>query len=91
MVGDGRPYNVALLVLDPDFAPTVEDHEGAVRGGDRGRQCDAVAPRADQALDARSSDDWLPGGDELTPTMKLKRRPIMEKFAIRHRGARYAT
>ena len=28
-----------------------------------------------------SSDDWLPGGDELTPTMKLKRRPIMEKFA----------
>jgi long-chain acyl-CoA synthetase len=20
--------------------------------------------------------DWLPGGDELTPTMKLKRKPI---------------
>ena len=26
-------------------------------------------------------DDWPPGGDELTPTMKLKRRPIGEKFA----------
>ena len=21
-------------------------------------------------------EDWLPGGDELTPTMKLKRKPI---------------
>jgi long-chain acyl-CoA synthetase len=26
-------------------------------------------------------DEWLPGGDELTPTMKLKRRPIIEKYA----------
>ena len=24
--------------------------------------------------------DWLPGGDELTPTMKLKRRPIAAKY-----------
>jgi long-subunit acyl-CoA synthetase (AMP-forming) len=26
--------------------------------------------------------DWIPGGDELTPTMKLKRRAIAAKYAI---------
>ena len=26
------------------------------------------------------ADEWLPGGDELTPTMKLKRKPIAQKY-----------
>jgi long-subunit acyl-CoA synthetase (AMP-forming) len=25
--------------------------------------------------------DWLPDSDELTPTMKLKRRPVADKYA----------
>jgi len=28
-------------------------------------------------------EEWLPGGDELTPTMKLKRKPIAIKYADR--------
>ena len=33
-------------------------------------------------------DAWDPGGDELTPTMKLRRKPISAKYA-EHIGALY--
>ncbi|MDA0168068.1 AMP-dependent synthetase/ligase [Solirubrobacter taibaiensis] len=80
VVGDGRPYNVALLVLDPDFAQTVDDHEGAVAAAVEAANSTLSRPEQIKRW-TLLSDDWLPGGDELTPTMKLKRRPIMEKFA----------
>lgn len=95
-VGDGRPYNVALIVLDPDFTPV-----WAEKNGIEGQSLDDLATndqilaaitegvdRANQKL-ARVEQikkfkiipgEWLPGGDELTPTMKLKRKPIAEKY-----------
>jgi len=96
-VGDRRPYNVALLVLEPEAAATwaraheIEDPSPAqlaVRK-DLRAELDAAVARANEHL-ARVEQikrfsllgaEWLPGGDELTPTMKLRRKPIAEKYA----------
>jgi long-subunit acyl-CoA synthetase (AMP-forming) len=96
-VGDRRPYNVALLVLDPDAASKwaaergLEDASAASLANDEG-----VALEVARAVEDANSHlsrveqikqhvilptDWQPGGDELTPTMKLKRKPILEKYA----------
>ena len=83
VIGDGRPYNVALLVLDP--RPSAPTRPADARSG----PCDEAVEAAQRARSrassrssaTRCSHDWRPGGEELTPTMKLKRRPIMAKFA----------
>jgi long-chain acyl-CoA synthetase len=95
-IGDRRPYNTALIVLDSDFAPQWAARQG-IEGsledlaGDE-RVTAAVQSAVDEANRhlARVEQikkfsivrgDWIPGGDELTPTMKLKRRPIAAKYA----------
>jgi long-chain acyl-CoA synthetase len=96
-IGDGRPYNVALIVLDPDFAPawaTQNGLEGASLAGlaDDGRLVAAIQAGVRDANSKLSRveqikrfkvlpTEWAPGGDELTPTMKLKRTPIAKKYA----------
>ena len=51
-----------------------------VERGDRGRQREHGAGRADQEVPLLPA-EWEPGGEELTPTMKLKRKPISAKYA----------
>ncbi len=96
-IGDMRPYNVALLVLDPDNAAAwakqhgVADASTAALVGHEGVQTEiAKAVEEANARMARIEQikrykilptDWEPGGDELTPTSKLKRKPIAEKYA----------
>jgi long-chain acyl-CoA synthetase len=82
-IGDGRPYNVALITLDPDVAPAYPDPEAAQAEVQRG--VDAANEQLSGIEQIKRfkvlNGDWLPGGDELTPTMKLKRKPIHEKYA----------
>jgi long-subunit acyl-CoA synthetase (AMP-forming) len=97
VIGDARPFNTALIVLDSDFAPAWAAQQGIDEASleklatdDRVREAVAAGvEEANQRL-ARVEQikkfhivegDWLPGGDELTPTMKLKRKPIDQKYA----------
>ncbi len=96
VIGDRRPYNVALLVLDPDGAAAFARAHGlapalsALAAHPTVRAAiDAAVATANQHLSRVEqiksfdllADEWLPGGDELTPTMKLKRAPIARKYA----------
>jgi long-chain acyl-CoA synthetase len=84
-IGDNRPYNVALIALDAESLtargltssdPAVEEEiERAVA------EANERLSRVEQIKRFKALDgEWLPGGEELTPTMKLKRRPIERKY-----------
>jgi long-subunit acyl-CoA synthetase (AMP-forming) len=96
-IGDARPYNTALIVLDADFAPQWAARNGL---GDKSLEELATQPEMVAAVQAGVDQanahlarveqikkftivpgDWAPGGDELTPTMKLKRAPIVAKYS----------
>ena len=80
--GDARPYNVALLVLDPESGLDPNDPAAVTAVQREVDVANSQLSRVEQVKRfALLSDEWLPGGDELTPTMKLKRRPIAEKYA----------
>jgi long-chain acyl-CoA synthetase len=80
-IGDMKPYNVALITLDPDVAPAFGDK--AIAEVERGvAAANEELARVEQIKRYKLlTDEWQPGGDELTPTMKLKRKPIHEKYA----------
>jgi long-chain acyl-CoA synthetase len=81
VVGDGRRYNTALITLDPAGAEAFD--------GDLDAEVRQAVARANETLAQVEqikrfvvlAADWEPGGDELTPTMKLKRRAIEHKYA----------
>ncbi|WP_232718118.1 AMP-dependent synthetase/ligase [Gordonia metallireducens] len=96
-IGDAKPYVSALVVLDPEAVATrakklgmpgadlaelsahpeiVEEVSAAIRTGN-GKLSRVEQVKRFTIVPAA----WDPGGDELTPTMKLRRNPIATKYA----------
>ncbi|MFJ6792903.1 AMP-dependent synthetase/ligase [Streptomyces sp. NPDC091268] len=94
--GDGRSYLVALLVLDPDLAPAWAAAHGieaatpaelAEHPAVREEVARAVAAanarlnRTEQIKRYRLlAEEWGPETGELTPSLKLRRRVVREKY-----------
>jgi long-chain acyl-CoA synthetase len=95
-IGDGRPYNAALMVFDADSvgpyaaqhglsnaspAALAADPEVIARIAAGVAEGNAKLSRVEQIKRFRVLPTlWEPGGDEITLTMKLKRKPIMTKY-----------
>ena len=96
-IGDARPYVSALIALDPEAAAAqaaalgMADASAAAfaRSREARDMVKAAVAKGNSKLSRVEQvkrflivdTSWDPGGDELTPTMKLKRRPIAQKYA----------
>jgi len=94
VIGDRRPYLVALLTLDPDEAPAFAEQNGlAVEEvadspemlAEVQRTVDEVNARVGRLAQVKRfkllADDLTQEAGELTPTLKVKRNVVVERYA----------
>lgn len=96
VIGEGRPYNVGLVALDAEVAAATAERLGVpVDAAVLARHPEVVAEvrsavaRGNAELSRAESirrfavvpTFWVPGGEELTLTMKIRRRPIATRYA----------
>ncbi|HZJ26567.1 MAG TPA: AMP-dependent synthetase/ligase [Acidimicrobiia bacterium] len=97
VIGDGRPFISALLVLDPEAAPVwASTHGVEVAAASELAEHPEIRAELERAVAGANEhfsrveqvkrfvvlcDEWLPDSEELTPTMKLKRRGVHAKYA----------
>ena len=102
VIGDNRPFMSALLVLDAEVAPAWAAQHGLGDLGlqELARNPDLQAEITREVGEANErfshveqvkkwvvlADEWLPDSEELTPTMKLKRRDIATKYSAEIEG-----
>ncbi|AEF39627.1 fatty acid--CoA ligase FadD11 [Hoyosella subflava] len=95
-VGNGRPYNTALIVLDAEAAPAYAAKHGLADASAKGLAADPELVAQIKAGVAAGNQKlarveqirrftllptfWEPGGDEVTLTMKLRRKVIETQY-----------